>query len=278
MRVLGIETATARQSVALLEDEQVLAETSFSSEWTRGGQLLSTLDAVLQKAGVRPHDLDVIAVSVGPGSFTGVRLGLATAKGLVLGADSQLVGVSTLEVLAAGYVGAGGGLPSGAPSRLDAEGIICALVCAGRGEVYRGLFYRRSGELTRLSPDAVLIPEAVVVDVLPHVGAGGGLPSGALSRLDVGEFHLIGDGAARYGERLESAFQGQARLTPEGMSAVPTATTVARLALRQIQGGTMPLGEVVPVYLRRAEAELNWEKGLVKSPLARLAEVNRGGN
>jgi len=263
MRVLGIETATARQSVALLEDEQVLAETSFSSEWTRGGQLLSTLDAVLQKAGVRPHDLDVIAVSVGPGSFTGVRLGLATAKGLVLGADSQLVGVSTLEVLAAGYVGAGGGLPSGAPSRLDAEGIICALVCAGRGEVYRGLFYRRSGELTRLSPDAVLIPEAVVVDVLPHMG---------------GEFHLIGDGAARYGERLERAFQGQARLTPEGMSAVPTATTVARLALRQIQGGTMPLGEVVPVYLRRAEAELNWEKGLVKSPLERLAEVNRGGN
>jgi tRNA threonylcarbamoyladenosine biosynthesis protein TsaB len=248
MRVLGIETATARQSVALVEDEQVLAETSFSSEWSRGGQLLSTLDAVLKKVGMRPHDLDIIAVSVGPGSFTGVRVGLATAKGLVLGADSQLVGVSTLEALAAGY-------------NNNIDGIICGLVCAGRGEVYRGLFSRRSGELTRLSPDAVVSPEAVGLGI--DVG---------------GEFHLIGDGAARYGERLERALQGQARLTPEGMSAVPTATAVARLALRQIQGGTMPLGEVVPVYLRRAEAELNWEKGLVKSPLERLAGVNRGGS
>src|SRR6266516_1751556 len=118
MRILGIETATACQSVAVLDDTRVLAEAAASpAQGTRGGLLLPMLDTVLNKAGLRPDALDAVAVSVGPGSFTGVRVGLATAKGLTLATHARLVGVSTLEVLAAGYP--------------LTEGLVCALLDAG---------------------------------------------------------------------------------------------------------------------------------------------------
>src|SRR5437899_6443151 len=103
MRMLAIETATLAQSVALLDDDRLLAEASYDAKGSRGGLLLPTVDHVLRKAGVATKDLDAVAVSIGPGSFTGLRVGLATAKGLALGSGTAGGGVSTLEALAAGY-------------------------------------------------------------------------------------------------------------------------------------------------------------------------------
>src|SRR5881296_3774970 len=102
MRVLAIETATPAQSVALLDEDRLLAEASYDAKGSRGGLLLPTVDHVFRKAGVAAKDLDAVAVSIGPGSFTGLRVGLATAKGLALGTGAAVVGVSTLEALAAG--------------------------------------------------------------------------------------------------------------------------------------------------------------------------------
>ena len=246
MRVLGIESATPAQGVALVEDDRLVVELSYLlAEGTRGGRLLPTLDNVLRKAGVAPKDLGGVAVSVGPGSFTGLRVGLATAKGLALGTGVSLVGVSTLEVLAEGY---------SAPAVT-----ICALLDAFRGEVYAAFFRRCGGGLERLSADAVLAPEAVAATV-------------------EGAVHLIGNGAVRYRQRLEAVFGVRAVFTEEGLHAVPSAVVVARLGMRRLAGskgkGMTPdqrtSADVAPVYLRRAEAEVNWEHGLVKSPLAKL--------
>lgn len=246
MRVLAIETATPMQSVALAEDGRLLAELSYEAQGHRGGMLLPALDQVLQKAGVAAGDLDAVAVSVGPGSFTGLRVGLATAKGLALGTGAALLGVSTLEALAEGY------------ARTSVT--LCALLDAYRGEVYMALFRRvgAGGEgaaLERLSPDTVLAPEAVTA---------------ALADVE-GPIHLIGNGAARYRERLEAALGERACMTDEGRCAVPSAAVGARLGFRQCAGGRKPDAEVAPIYLRRAEAEVNWEKGLLKSPLARVS-------
>ena len=243
MRLLAIETATPAQSVALVEGDRLLAELSYEAKGNRGGLLLPAVDRVLQKAGLAARDLDAVAVSVGPGSFTGLRVGLATAKGLTLGAGAALVDVPTLEALAEGYA-----LP---------DGTICALLDAYRGEVYMAVF-RRVGAgraLERLSPDAVLAPEAV---------------ASALAAVE-GPVHLIGNGAARYRERIETALSGRACVTEEGLCAVPSAVVVARLGLRRLAGGNKSDAEVAPIYLRRAEAEVNWEKGLLKSPLARVS-------
>ena len=243
MRVLGIESSTPAQGVALVEDDRLVAEASYLGEGARGGRLLPTLDDVLRKAGIAPKDLHAVAVSIGPGSFTGLRVGLATAKGLVLGTGVALVGVPSLEVLAEAY------------SVSDVT--ICALLDAYRGEVYMALFRRRGGCLERLSDDSVLTPEAVAATV-------------------DGAAHVIGNGAVRYRERLAAAFRGRAVLTEEGLQAVPSAVAVARLGMRQLAGGTETTpnqrmnADVSPIYLRRAEAEVNWEKGLVKPPLSKV--------
>jgi tRNA threonylcarbamoyl adenosine modification protein YeaZ len=241
MRLLAIETATPAQSVALVEDGRLLAELSYEAQGNRGGVLLPTVDQVLKKAGVAARDLDVVAVSVGPGSFTGLRVGLATAKGLALGAGARLVGVPTLEALAEGYA--------------SADATICALLDAYRGEVYMALFRRNGNALERLSPDAVLAPGAV---------------ASALAVVE-GPVHLIGNGAARYREPLEAALGRRVCVSDESLRAAPTAAVVARLGIRQFAGGNKPDEEVALIYLRRAEAEVNWEKGLLKSPLARVA-------
>jgi len=159
--------------------------------------------------------------------------------------------VSTLEALAAGY-------------GVFQKGTLCALLHAGRGEVYAALYRRGDAcELQLICPESVSSPEATASRALALV---------------TGEIHLIGDGVDRYRDRLEAAFQGRGRITDEGLRAVPSAAMVARRALERMQSATagMPRHkEIVPVYLRRAEAELNWEKGLVGSPLARLAKAGR---
>jgi tRNA threonylcarbamoyladenosine biosynthesis protein TsaB len=242
MRVLGIESGTPAQSVALLEGDRVVAEVSYITEGSRGGRLMPAVDQVLRRAGISVGALDAVAVSVGPGSFTGLRVGLATAKGLALGAGVALLGVPTLEVLAEGYC-----LP---------EGLMCALLDAYRGEVYTAIFRRHGGRLERLTADMVCVPEAVNI---PREG----------------ETHMIGNGTARYLERLQVAFGKRAYFTQEGTRAIPSAGVVARLAMRRLSGPeatpeSQRPEEVIPVYLRRAEAEVNWEKGLIKPPLAKV--------
>ena len=241
MRILAIETATPAQSVALLDEDRLLAEASYDAKGSRGGLLLPTVDHVLRKAGVAAKDLDAVAVSIGPGSFTGLRVGLATAKGLALGTGAAVVGVSTLEALAAGYE------PTEAIT-------ICTLLDAYRGEVYLAVFKRRAGRLERLHADAVLAPEAVV-EALANVE----LPA-----------HLVGNGAARYGTQLKAALGKRVRMTESGLGAVPSAAVIARLGRTQLAQGTRPDAALVPVYLRRTEAEVNWDKGLIKLPVARL--------
>jgi tRNA threonylcarbamoyladenosine biosynthesis protein TsaB len=240
MRVLAIECATPQQSVALVEGDRVVAESSYLAEGPRGGRLMPAVDAVMRKAGWVPREIDVVAVSVGPGSFTGVRVGVATAKGLALGTGARLVGVSTLEALAEGYP-----VPNV---------VVCALLDAYRGEVYAALFRRPGERLERLSSDAVMAPEAVATTV-------------------GGEVHLIGNGAARYRDRLETACGARAIITKAGLGSAPSAVAVARLGIRQLESlreDKRAGVEVLPVYLRRADAEVNWDKGLVKSPLARV--------
>ncbi len=239
MRLLAIETATSVHSVALLDEDRVIAEQSYETKGRRGGLLLPAVDEMLRKARVTAKELDAVAVSVGPGSFTGLRVGLATAKGLALGAGAKLVGVSTLEVLAAGY-----------PAPETAT--ICALLDAYRGEVYMALFRKTGAGLERLSDDTVLPPEKTAE-------AAGGMHA----------VHLIGDGAARYRDRLAEAFGARASLSEAGLRAVPTAAVVGRLGRKKLTGD-LQAEAISPVYLRRAEAEVNYDEGRLKSPLARV--------
>jgi tRNA threonylcarbamoyladenosine biosynthesis protein TsaB len=135
MTVLAVETATAVCAAALIADGQVIAQETVTREFVHAERLLVLIQQVLMRSERTPEDLDGIAVSIGPGSFTGLRVGLATGKGLSYALGKPLITVPTLEALSL-YTGRGGGVPEGT--------YILPVIDARRDEVYAQLFRFRS--------------------------------------------------------------------------------------------------------------------------------------
>lgn len=223
MTVLGIDTATRRGSVALARPGQVLATVVLVEHGAHARDLLPEIDRLLESCGVRPCDLHGIAVTLGPGSFTGVRVGLATAKGLAYSLGIGLVGVSTLEALALAAMAESGE----APSRL------CSVLEAGRGEVYAALFRIDNGEPVRETADLSYRPADLLRD----------LPTGTA---------VVGDGS----DALERAGRAAGRLIEVLDRASPLAGAVALQGSRTLRpGAPYRPGEPRPNYVRPSDAE-----------------------
>ncbi len=218
MRLLAIETSTEACSVAVLADG-ALSERFEVAPRRHAELVLPWAEALLSEAGLRRADLDAIAVTRGPGAFTGVRLGISIAQGIALALDRPLLSVSTLAVLAMG------GLRD-AP----AGEFVLAAIDARMGEVYVGAFARDGEALRAVAPEAVAAPDAVA---LPHTG----------SWLGVGTGFAAEEGALvrRFGDRLATV----------DAAALPRAADLARLAARSLaEGGGMAPERVEPAYLR----------------------------
>ena len=126
MKVLGIDTATMMGSIGLIDDEGAIAEYSLNIRATHSERLMPAIDRLLKDSGIMPKDIDGFAVSIGPGSFTGLRIGLATVKGFAMGCNKPVAAVSTLEALAFNLA--------------YAEYLICPILDARRNEVYAAMF------------------------------------------------------------------------------------------------------------------------------------------
>jgi tRNA threonylcarbamoyladenosine biosynthesis protein TsaB len=223
VKLLAIDTSTFTASAAVLIDDAIAAEDAADTAGGAASEALMPLVArVLERAGVAPRDLDAVAVGAGPGSFTGLRIGMATAKGIAFAAGIPLWAVSSLAALALGAV------------RRGATGTILPVLDARRGEVYAG-FYR--DDLTPLAPEAVLAPSA--------------LKSGAVSYTAP---LLVGDALAIYGAEL--AMIGRAMAEPR----TPGAAEVGLLALRGERVDVLTTG--APVYIRPSEAEVMYPDGV----------------
>ena len=146
MKILALDSSAIVATVALCEDEALLGELTINNGNTHSETLLPMVEFLLDRFGLTPDDLDALAVSKGPGSFTGVRIGAATVKGLAFGTSLPCVGVSTLEALAYNLIGY--------------DGLICPVMNARRKQVYTALFRARDGVLERILPDqAIAIAE-----------------------------------------------------------------------------------------------------------------------
>jgi tRNA threonylcarbamoyladenosine biosynthesis protein TsaB len=238
MRILGIDTATAAASVALIEDAKLVAEeiqskTGKSSDGEmaqrRGNHaeiVLPLIQSLLGKTRTTAADLSGIAISIGPGSFTGLRIGLATAKGIAYECGLPLVGVSTLQANAARVTGF--------------DGIICSLLDARKSEVYFALFRRIGADFERLTEDAMTSIDSAL-DQVRNCAAGSSL-------------RFIGDGARAYENILTRHFGGFTKIVNDGCSSV--AAQVAGLAEGRFHAKkTDDLAMLLPVYLRPSEAE-----------------------
>jgi tRNA threonylcarbamoyladenosine biosynthesis protein TsaB len=223
--ILGIETATFCGGVAVIAPDRLIGSRTLNSPATHSGRLLTAIEGLLHETELRLADLTGLAVSIGPGSFTGVRIGLAVAKGLAVSLTLPIVGVSTLEALA---------LRAGRDRRL-----ICPVVDARRNEIF-GAAYRWEGASER--PVEKLAPAVLPVEAF-------------LERLG-GQCLFLGDGALRYREAIERALADRAAFAPPHRM-LPSAEEVACLGwMRLAQGEADDPGVLEPVYIRTSDARL----------------------
>lgn len=219
--ILALETATLATSVALLRGEDLVAEWTAVDPQPHSERLLPAVDALLRGVGASLADVDGFAVSIGPGSFTGLRIGIATVKGLAFGSGRPVAAVPTLEALALG------GCDGSAP--------VAALLDARRGEVYVAIFDAAG---VALGPEAVLTPDALAPRLPPgaRIVAGEGAESVAAALM------------ARLGEKV------RVLPPPAGLArAYPVGLLGARALAR---GEGTDAAQVTPRYVRRAEAEV----------------------
>ena len=219
MLVLALDTTTRQGSCALLRGEDVLAEQVSDTAQPPASRLPGELMTLVDAAGLTLADIGLYAVATGPGSFTGLRVGIATMQGLAFAAGKPLVGVSGLDALAAI-----------ARTSVPSPDLIATWVDAWRGEVYAGVYAA-----------GVAIDEPVVAP-----------PARLLERLRGRTVTFIGDGAAAYREQILDAAGMDARLAD--LLTPPLAGTLARLAAA---AGERPAPHAIrPLYVRRPDPEL----------------------
>ncbi len=227
--LLAIETSSLVSSVALLHRNVLRAEVTVQARLTHSEQLMPHIADMLQKAAVRKDGIDGVAVSVGPGSFTGLRIGLATAKGLSFAWGVPLVGVETPRSLAWNFV--------------DSAKAVCPLIDAQKGDAYAALYTWQDGVL-REERAVTVLPAA---DVIASCADGG--------RAVV----FCGDGALKFASAITAAGP-RCTLAPPHM-VIPRAGALAMAAAgRFAAGDTDDCMTLTPVYKRRSEAEVLWEK------------------
>jgi tRNA threonylcarbamoyladenosine biosynthesis protein TsaB len=224
LNLLTIQTATPAGSVALTAGERLLGELFFDCRRPHGSWLIAAVDRLCREAGMTVGKLDGFGVTTGPGSFTGLRVGLATIKGLALASGKPVAGVSTLQTLALQAPHAA--LP------------VCALLDARKQEVYAGIYRWQDGWPRPLAGERVLPPEQLLADI-------------------TGDVLFVGDGARAYRTLITRQLGSRAHFLPAAYDP-PRAAHAALLARRAFEAGAaQPAAAVNPVYIRPSEAELN---------------------
>ncbi len=223
--LLSIATSGTAGSVALLRSDGRVVERPLAEGSARGRALLPAVQGLVAEAGIEGADLGAVAVSLGPGSYTGIRIGVTAAKALAWALSCELVGVSTLEALAREATALG--VPEGTKRLVPA-------IDARRGEVYAGIFDLDDTKVARASEDMALAPEEL------------------LRRLGPGD-HVFGTAVAACGEALGLVKNATSADGPADASA----STIARIGAEMLaRGETLDPHDASPTYLRRTEAEM----------------------
>lgn len=230
MRVLAIESATNVAGVAVVAEHAVIAEAILNNGKTHSQRLMPVLARLLEEAELALEDLDGIVVSGGPGSFTGLRIGMATAKGLAFAGHKPLITVSTLDSLAYNV--------KGYPY------LICPVLNARRNEVYTAV-YRDAGEdLEMVMPYAALAPAELVARLLP-------LPEPVM---------FLGDGVPVFGAFFQEQLGSRAQVATV-FASMPRAAVLGWLGIKKLRNGQVAdLVTAKPFYIRSSEAEAKWQQ------------------
>ena len=222
MKVLGIDTSTPIGSVALIDGENIVAEHTLNIVQAHSSRLMPAIDTVLKWGEITPNDLEGCAVGIGPGSFTGVRIGVATAKSLCYAVDKPIVGVSTLAAI--GY------------NLRWADGFVCPILDARRSEIY-GSIFDGGAAWQRLTDDLCLPIEAFLDELDSHIS-----PDSTII--------FVGNGLAIYGNAIRER-HGEAVHFADAIFNAPRGATIAKLGAQRLkQGDSDSYWTLVPNYVR----------------------------
>jgi len=228
MKILGIDTSTSCGSVGLVDDEEIISEYLLDTPVTHSERLLGSIALVLKEARLEIGDLGGWAISLGPGSFTGLRIGVSTVKGLAFATQKPVAGVSTLDVLASQI----------SPTPYN----ICPIIDARKQEVYTAFYrYEEGNLLRRQSAYQAIGPEDLVKSIKERV-------------------IFIGNGVKTYGEYLRDSLKSLA-IFPPFSTHFPRGSVVAKLGFELLRRGEyLDLSSFTPIYIRPSEAEIKWKE------------------
>ena len=229
MRILGIECTASPVSCAVFEDGRIKAEYFLNLKTTHSQTLLPMVESVLKLSGIGIGDIDVIAATAGPGSFTGVRIGISAVKGLAFAQNTPCVPISTLEAMAYGLTGC--------------DGIVCACMDARCNQVYNAIFEVKDGVVSRFCLDRALMIEELYAEL-----------EKIYEKNREKTVFIVGDGADLFYNSIKDR-DVPVCLAPEHLK-WQRASGVCMAALSKAQNGeTVCPEELLPVYLRLPQAE-----------------------
>lgn len=227
MKVLAIDTSSPAGSVAIVEDDRLMAELLLNVDYTHSRRLMRDIDLLLRAVDLGVKQIDGFALTLGPGSFTGLRIGVATVKGMALVADKPVAGVLTLDALAQNLFGTASD--------------VWALLDARKGEVFAARYLPRTGGMERVGEPLLLKPAELAERCrAPSIFLGSGVP--------------LCEGLLR--ERCAELPGAEILLAPRHLWPI-RAAVVAALGLERLRAGDVEnLATFGPLYLRASEAEL----------------------
>lgn len=234
MKILGIDSSGIVASAAIADEKNIIAEFTVNNKQTHSQTLLPMIEKVVDMSGIELEQIDAIAIAAGPGSFTGLRIGSATAKGIGLALKKPVVSVPTLEGLA---------------YRVSVfDGIICPIMDARRNQVYTGIYKMDKGNLVCLS-------EQKAVDIHEIMDE--------LEKYDE-KVIFLGDGVEVQRETIEKEFKKEYCFAPIHLSKQSAAAVAVLGDIYFNQGKAEDAAEHKPIYLRKSQAEREREERLKK--------------
>ncbi len=225
MLIFGIDTCCMAATAALVDERVLLAQTVVNHGKTHSQMMMPQVEEMFKITGIDPKSVDAFAAAVGPGSFTGVRIGVATAKAMAQAAQKPCIAVSTLEALA--------------HSSRHFDGIVSPILDARRSQVYNALFDCKKGIVTRMTPDRALALSELLEELKGYDR----------------DVIFMGDGTLVFEDEIREVLGERAFFAPK-TTRMNLAGAVAELGLEKFKAGeTVAYGELVPEYVRLSQAE-----------------------
>ena len=231
MKILAIDTSTMLGGIAIMDESLLIAESRLNVRSTHSERLMTEIEHCLKQSGIKISDIDVFAVATGPGSFTGLRIGVSTIKGFSYATGKPIVSVPTLEALAWNFP--------------YSKYPVCTMLDARKKEVYAALFKWEEGNFIRLINETSAKPEEFTRD--------------ALRVTHDDKFIFAGEGVILYRDKIIEVM-GEKAIFASPEKTVPSPANVAVLGLKKAKAREFsePIS-LTPMYIRKSEAEVKWK-------------------